>query len=125
MLRWLSAEIRVTIDTLEYVKRLEAVGVPRPQAEAHAEAIRDTLAPQLATKADIDRLAQATKADIDRLAQATKADIDRLEQATKADIDRLEHKFEALLWRHTTWVIVTVIGTQLALAGVLLRFLGK
>jgi hypothetical protein len=46
----------VTVDTLEYMKRLEAAGVDRKQAEAHAEAVRDTLATQLATKADIDRL---------------------------------------------------------------------
>jgi hypothetical protein len=44
----------MTIDTLEYVKKLEAAGVPRPQAEAHAAAVRDTGAPQLATKADLD-----------------------------------------------------------------------
>jgi hypothetical protein len=80
----------VTIDTLEYVKKLQAAGVDRQQAEAHAEAIRDTLATQL---------------------------------ATKADIDRLEHKFESMLWRHTAGIIVTVIVTQLAIAGVLLRFL--
>jgi hypothetical protein len=44
----------MTVDTLEYVKKLEAAGVPRPQAEAHAQAVRDTLGPQLATKADLD-----------------------------------------------------------------------
>jgi hypothetical protein len=46
----------MTIDTLEYMKRLEAAGVDRRQAEAHAQAVRDTLATQLATKADIERL---------------------------------------------------------------------
>jgi hypothetical protein len=44
----------MTIDTLDYVKKLEAAGVPRAQAEAHAAAVRDPLAPQLATKADLD-----------------------------------------------------------------------
>jgi hypothetical protein len=39
----------MAIDSLEYVKKLEAAGVDRRQAEAHAAAIRDTLAPQLAT----------------------------------------------------------------------------
>jgi hypothetical protein len=91
----------MTIDTLEYVKRLEAAGVDRKQAEAHAAAVRDTLATQLATKADIDAL----------------------KQATTADIERLDHKFEAMMWKHTAGIIVTVIVTQLALAGALLRFL--
>jgi hypothetical protein len=42
------------IDTLGYVKRLTAVGVSREQAEAHAEAFRDEIAAQVATKADLD-----------------------------------------------------------------------
>jgi hypothetical protein len=43
--------------------------------------------------------------------------------ATKADLERLDHKFESMLWKHTAGIIVTVIVTQIALAGVLLRFL--
>jgi hypothetical protein len=42
------------IDTLGYVKKLTAVGVSREQAEAHAEAFRDEIAAQVATKADLD-----------------------------------------------------------------------
>jgi hypothetical protein len=48
----------MTIDKLEYVKKLDAARVDRKQAEAHAAAVRDTLATQLATKADLDRLEQ-------------------------------------------------------------------
>jgi hypothetical protein len=48
----------MTIDTLKYVKKLEAAGVDRKQAEAHAAAIRGTLATRRATKADLDRLEQ-------------------------------------------------------------------
>src|SRR5919197_3787845 len=105
----------MTIDTLEYVKRLEAAGVDRKQAEAQAAAMRDTLAPQLATKSDIDRFREATKSDIDRLREATKVDIDRLKEATKADLDtavvRLEAKidglrsqFEMALGKHTAGI---------------------
>jgi hypothetical protein len=107
------------IDTLEYTKRLEAAGVPRPQAEAHAAAVRDTLAGRLATKADIDRLEQFTKADINRLEQSTKADVALL----KADLDTAVQRFETLLWKHTAGIILTLIGTQVAVGGVLLRFL--
>lgn len=56
----------MTIDTLGYVKRLEAAGGSREQAEAHALALRDAFAardarasppaPQLATKLNLDRL---------------------------------------------------------------------
>jgi hypothetical protein len=43
----------MTIDTLEYVKRLEAAGVERKLAEAHAEALRATVVQDLATKHDL------------------------------------------------------------------------
>ncbi len=46
----------MSIDTLGYVKRLEGAGMERKVAEAHAEALRDDVVPQLATKADLDRL---------------------------------------------------------------------
>jgi uncharacterized membrane protein YdfJ with MMPL/SSD domain len=46
----------MTIDTLEYVKKLEAAGIDRRQAEAHAEALRDAATDQLATKADLTEL---------------------------------------------------------------------
>jgi hypothetical protein len=70
----------MTIDTLGYVKRLEAAGVDRRQAEAHAEAMRDEVAPQLATKADLD-----------------------------AAVTLLEQKFETLLWKHTLGILLGVL----------------
>jgi hypothetical protein len=69
----------VTLDTLEFAKRLEAAGVPREQAEAHAQAVRDTLAPQLATKADLDAAVAKLDAKIDTVAarlEATMATLD-------------------------------------------------
>jgi hypothetical protein len=46
----------MTIDTLDCVKKLEAAGVDRKAAEAHAEVLRGAIAEELATKADISRL---------------------------------------------------------------------
>ena len=43
----------MAFDTLAYMKRLEAGGIARDEAEAHAEAINDYLRPDLATKDDI------------------------------------------------------------------------
>ena len=57
----------MTIDTLDYVKKLGAAGVPRPQAEAHAGAVRDVVDPQLATKADLDAAVTRLEAKIDRI----------------------------------------------------------
>lgn len=55
-------ETATSIDTLGYVKRLEAAGITRAQAEAHAEALRDDVAPQLATRGDLERLADRIEA---------------------------------------------------------------
>jgi hypothetical protein len=46
----------MAFDTLAYMKRLEAGGIDRAQAEAHAEAVNDYLRPDLATKDDIATL---------------------------------------------------------------------
>jgi hypothetical protein len=43
----------MTLDTLAYAKQLEAAGVDRDIAEAHAKAMVDHVIPQLATSADI------------------------------------------------------------------------
>lgn len=47
-------EAEMTIDTLAYSKALEAAGVDRRAAEAHAEALATHVLPQLVTKADLD-----------------------------------------------------------------------
>jgi hypothetical protein len=44
----------VTIDTLAYTKTLEAAGVDRRAAEAHAEALVGHVPPDLVTKVDLD-----------------------------------------------------------------------
>jgi hypothetical protein len=89
-------EQRMSIDTLGYVKRLEAAGFERKQAEAHAEALRDEVAPQLATKLDLDRLG------------------DRLSNEMAA----MRSSFETLLWKHS----VAIILAMFAVGGFLLRF---
>lgn len=43
-------------DSLGYAKRLESAGVPREQAEAQADALRDLIEGQLASKRDLREL---------------------------------------------------------------------
>ena len=59
----------MTIDTLDYVKKLEAAGIERKVAEAHAEALRATVVQDLATKHDL-----------------------------QTEVQRLEAKFQLLTW---------------------------
>ena len=51
-------------DTLSVAKRLIAVGVERRQAEVHAEAIRDAMAENAATKTDVASLETRITADV-------------------------------------------------------------
>ena len=58
-----------TFDTLTTARALEAAGVERRQAEAHAEALRRAVSAdrdELATKADLAELRAATRADLYR-----------------------------------------------------------
>lgn len=71
----------MSIDTLGYVKRLEAAGITREHAEAHAKALQVELVPQLATTNDLTRMGE-----------------------------RLEAKFETLLWKHTAAIILAVMA---------------
>ncbi|PYE90012.1 hypothetical protein [Phyllobacterium leguminum] len=43
----------ITFDTLGYSKRLRDGGIDQKHAEHHAEAVRDFVMPELATKADL------------------------------------------------------------------------
>jgi hypothetical protein len=53
----------MAIDTLAYAKHLEAAGVGREQAEAHAEALNQHIFPDLATKQELDSLRADMKAE--------------------------------------------------------------
>jgi hypothetical protein len=57
----------MTIDTLEYVKKLEAAGLDRKLAEAHAEALRATVVQDLATKNDLQSEVQRLESKIQLL----------------------------------------------------------
>jgi hypothetical protein len=56
-----------SFDGLGYAKRLRDGGVPRDQAEAHAEAARDFIMVELATKADLLAVKQELQNSIEKL----------------------------------------------------------
>jgi hypothetical protein len=59
--------VAYTFDTLGYAKRLRDVGVPNPQAEAHAEAAREFIMTELVTKQDLVATKQEFQAAVDTL----------------------------------------------------------
>ena len=86
-----AADLNVAaFDTHAFVKRLTAVGMPEPQAEALADEQRRLIDDRLATKEDIARLEGTTRTEIARLEGATRTEIARLELVTKAETARLE-----------------------------------
>ncbi len=55
----------MTVDTLACAKALEAAGVQRQAAEAHAEALTEHVLPNPATKADLDQAVEGLEHRID------------------------------------------------------------
>jgi hypothetical protein len=103
----------MAIETLAYVKALEAAGVPRAQAEAQVAALAQHALSDLATEHDITEVKgdiASVKADIAavRAEMATKSDTIalRTEMATKADLAELKYE---LTWR--------LFGLMLGVAG--------
>jgi hypothetical protein len=92
----------MTLDTLEYMKRLEAAGVDRRQAEAHAQAVRDTVAPQLATKSDLDaavaKLEAKIGSEVARLEAKIGSEVARLDGKIDTAVARLEGKLVLVQW---------------------------
>jgi hypothetical protein len=62
----------MTFDTLSYARRLRQAGVPEQQAEAMADATRELVVQDVATKADI----VSVRADLAALEQRLKAEMD-------------------------------------------------
>lgn len=61
----------VTFDTLKFAKKLEAAGLPAPQAEAIADAFREATSEELVTRDFLDARLETVKASI----EAAKADL--------------------------------------------------
>ena len=97
----------MVIDTLSYVKRLESAGVPRQQAEAHAEAMRAEIVPQVATKADVDTAVIMLRKDLDAVLAGVRKDMDTHAQ-----------RIEGLIWK----AAFAILGGGLAVGGFLIRF---
>jgi multidrug efflux pump subunit AcrA (membrane-fusion protein) len=84
-------------DSLGYAKRLRDGGVPRDQAEAHAEAARDFIMVELATKADLLPIKadlQVVKADLLAMKQELQAEFRGRATELRGTITELEGKLQ-------------------------------
>src|SRR5262249_2309313 len=80
-------------DSLGYAKRLRDGGVPRDQAEVHAEAARDFIMAELATKADLMKTEQRLQTSLVTSITEVQTEI----RATKADLLATEQKLQTSL----------------------------
>jgi len=92
----------MTFDSLTFVRRLRTAGFTEAQAEALADANRDMLVPDLATRDDLKGVEQRLEAKID------------------AQGERLQAAIEALGLRLTIRLGV-MIGAAIAILGAILR----
>jgi hypothetical protein len=85
----------VAFDTLKFVNKLEAVGVPRPQAVAEAEVLSEIF--------DLNLRELATKEDVNREISSLRHDMEKMFIGLKAEISMLK------------WGLGAIIGGVLAL----------
>src|SRR5437870_11085074 len=103
----------MTFDTLSYARRLRQAGVPEAQAEAMADATRELVMQDVATKGDVTAL----RSDIAGLEQRFRPDLLALEQRLTTAMDTLSLRLTVRMG------IVLAAGLSLmtALIGLLIR----
>jgi len=109
----------MTIDTLEYAKRLERAGISREQAEAHAEALRGAIASEVATKADLDSSSHDIKGELHTVRDETRRDFNGL----RGEFHNLREEFQRLRGRVDvlTWMVGFNLAATMAVLWRLLR----
>jgi hypothetical protein len=101
-------------DSLGYAKRLREGGVPQQQAEAHAEATRDFIMVELATKADLLATKQELRSNIDEL----RSSIGELRTELRGSIAELRNTIDTQSLRLTvrlSAMLAVAIGALAAL----------
>jgi hypothetical protein len=90
-------------NTLDYTKKLEAVDVPRSQAEAHVQMLTDVIQTNLATKQDMKdltadlsgemkSLATELRGEMKGLATELRGEMKALGTDLRGDMERLESR---------------------------------
>lgn len=96
------------IDTLMYVKRLEAIGISREQAELQVQVMADIVDNNYATKQDVKDFRNEVKVEFDTV----RVEIRELRTELKHDMHRLEDRLTLKLGSMMV-VTVTAVATIL------------
>ena len=98
----------IAFDSLAYVKKLKAVGIPEEQAEVHAETFTQIIEEKLATKVDLKKLEVSLKRDMKELETTLKRDMKELEILLKREMKDLELRLTIRLGAMMTAGIIIV-----------------
>ena len=108
----------VAIGTLTYARRLEKAGVPREQAEAHAEAVHALVREEVATKADVlevkrnlQEVETRLKAEIRRVGSRPGDKFDEAADRLVARLDAMERRITIKLGAITLASMVVSVTT--------------
>jgi chromosome segregation ATPase len=108
-----------TFDSLGYAKKLRDGGVPQDQAEAHAEAARDFIMVELATKADLLAAKHELQTELRHTKQELRTTITELQTELHHTKQELQSSIETLSLRLTVRVGALVVVGLGALATIL------
>jgi hypothetical protein len=87
----------MAFDTLKFGHRLEQVGVPRDQAETHAELARDMIVANLETKDDLAAAVKNLRA-FNQTGVDLSASITMLGESLLADVKQFERRNNVSIW---------------------------
>ena len=82
-------------DTLAFAKRLRGGGIPDTQADVHAEAAREFIMAELATKSDLEVVRRELDTSIQTVRKDLEASIQSVKQELEASIHSLRKDMEA------------------------------
>ena len=108
----------MAFDTLTYAKKLQEAGVPAPQAEAHAGALRELMEDNLATKRDLKELEVALRKEIELL----RRDVKEMETGLRSEIELVRRDLQMMRRDIVIWLGGLIIVATTAL-GILMKLL--
>ena len=120
-----------TFNTDEFAERLEQAGLPKPQAEALANACLGWLNDNIATKDDLANLEQRLQVEVKHGQQLFEVKIAQSEQSlqaeiatVRAEIKHSEQRLQAEIKHSEQRLWIKMLIGQIALAGLMITALG-
>lgn len=114
----------MAIDTHGYVKALVSAGIPEAQAEAHVDALRDQVLPELATRQDLKTLGTELRSEMSAIKSDLRAEMSSLKSELRAEMSDLKSELRTEMSGIRTDMWKMSFGVVLATA-TLVTFLQK